>query len=84
MFSSLWDVMLITTETTGSVTEDTRKERLHRKGGPKGKDRKRKEKRDRGGEKNGERFLSGKGEDVGPLKEDAACRSQLSHLDVNP
>lgn len=40
--------------------------------------RKRKEKRER------EKVLRGKGEDVGPLKEDAARRSQLSHLVVNP
>ena len=48
------------------------------------KERKRKEKRDRGGKKEGERVLREKGEDVGPLKEDAARRSQLSHLVVNP
>lgn len=54
------------------------------KGGQRAKERKRKEKRDRGGEKEGDRVLKGKGEDVGPLKEDAACRSQLSHLVVNP
>lgn len=53
-------------------------------GGQKEKDRKRKEKRDRGGEKEGEKVLRGKGEDVGPLKEDAARRSQSSHLVVNP
>lgn len=45
-------------------------------------ERKTKEKRDRVKKK--ERVLRGKGEDVGPLKEDAARRSQLSHLVVNP
>lgn len=54
--------MLIAAETVGSVSEDTRKERLLREGEQEGKDRKKKE-------KEGER---GKGEDVGPLKEDAA------------
>lgn len=87
MFSSLWDAMLIRAETAAPVTEDTWKEELQGSRGQKG--RKSKERRDRGGgrggEKKGERWsCEGKGEDVGPLKEDAARRSQLSHLVLNP
>lgn len=32
----------------------------------------------------GDGLVREKGEDAGPLKEDAAHRSQLSHLVVNP
>lgn len=47
--------------------------------------RKERQRGGRGGEKKGERWsCEGKGEDVGPLKEDAARRSQLSHLVLNP
>lgn len=83
MFSSLWDAMLIRAETAGQSLR-IRGKKGCRGGGPKEKDRKTKEKRDIGGEKEGERALRGKGEDVGPLKEDAARRSQLNHLVVNP
>lgn len=78
--------MLIRAETSGQSL------RIHGKKGCRGgeggwqraNERKGKEKRGRGGKKEGERVLRGKGEDVGPLKEDAARRSQLSHLVVNP
>lgn len=87
MFSSLWDAMLIRAETAAPVTEDTWKEELQGSRGQKG--RKSKERRDRGvreeWRRKGERWsCEGKGEDVGPLKEDVARRSQLSHLVLNP
>lgn len=83
MFSSLWDAMLIRAETAGQSL------RIHGKKGSrggrqKGKDRERKKKKETEGVKKKESVLRGKGEDVGPLKEDAARRSQLSHLVVNP
>lgn len=87
MFSSLWDAMLIRAETAGQSLR-IRGKKGCMGGGQKEREReKRKEKRGRergGAEKEGERFLRGKGEDVDSLKEDAARRSQLSHLVVNP
>lgn len=78
MFSSLWDAMLIRAETAGQTL------RIHGKKGCRGGVGVRKRERETDWGEKRERVLRGKGEDVGPLKEDAARRSQLSHLVVNP
>ncbi len=76
--------MLIRAETAGQSLRIHGKKGRREGGGRKRRERERKEKRDREVGEEGERFLRGKGEDLGPLKEDAARRSQLSHLVVNP
>lgn len=80
MFSSPWDAMLIRAETAGQSL------RIHGavKGGGSETKRQKEERRERDGVKKRERVLRRKGKDVGPLKEDAARCSQLSHLVVNP
>lgn len=62
----------------------TGRERVQKEKETKGVKREKEEKEAVGGEKVGDGLVREKGEDAGPLKEDAAHRSQSSHLVLNP